>query len=204
MKKYVGPGGLIPSTAHLTNVTYGQYCEIGEYNWIENTHFEDMSYTGQFCFLQNVQVGRFANIAAMVRIGATNHPYERPSLHHFTYRTSLYGWADQDDQAFFDKRVSQVTEIGEDTWIGHGSIILPNLSVSRGAIVAAGSVVTKDVPPYAIVAGVPAKVVKSRYPKDVIAGMEATQWWAWDLEVIRDRLEDFRGSAEDFIAKYRP
>ena len=204
MKKYVGKEGLIAPTAHLTNVTWDNYCEIGEYNWIENTHFSDMSYTGQFCFLQNVQVGRFSNIAAMVRIGATNHPYDRPSLHHFTYRTSLYGWADQDDQPFFDHRVSQVTHIGEDTWIGHGATILPNLSIGRGAIVAAGSVVTKDAPSYAIVAGVPAKIVKYRYRENIIAGMEATQWWTWDLEIIRQRLEDFRGSTEDFIDKYAP
>ncbi|WP_124059467.1 chloramphenicol acetyltransferase [Vaginisenegalia massiliensis] len=203
MKK-VDEKGLFADTAVMTDCSFGHYCEVGEYNWLDRAHFEDMAYTGQFCFIQNAQIGRFANIAANVRIGPTNHPYHRPSLHHFTYRPSMYGWADQEDLAFFEHRHQQITRIGEDTWIGHGAIVMNNLTVGRGAIVAAGAVVTKDVPAYAIVAGVPAKIIKYRYSAEEIKGLEATQWWTWPLETIRQRLVDFQGSTADFIQKYAP
>ena len=72
-------------------------------------------------------------------IGPTDHPYERPSLHHFTYRQKMYGFSDQDDGPFFEQRESQITTIGHDTWIGHGAIIQPGVTVGDGAIVGSGA-----------------------------------------------------------------
>ena len=80
---------------------------------------------GSFVLSKTRRIGKFSNIAAMVRIGPTDHPYERPSLHHFTYRQKMYGFSDQDDEPFFEQRESQTAYIGHDTWIGHGAIIQP-------------------------------------------------------------------------------
>ena len=90
-------------------------------------------------------IGKFVNIAAAVRINATNHPTWRPTLHHFTYRASDY-WDDAEhEQEFFDMRRSKRVTVGHDTWLGHGSTILPGVTVGDGAAVGAGAVVSKDV-----------------------------------------------------------
>lgn len=201
-KKKLSKKPRIESTSHIVNTSFGIYCEVGEYNNIENCQFGDFSYTGQYCFLQNVSLSKFVNIAACVRIGATDHPYDRPSLHHFTYRPTMYGWAKEDDWNFFQERESKTTNIGNDTWLGHGAIILPGVQVGDGAIVAAGSVVTKNVSPYAIVAGVPAKVIKYRFSEEIIEKLKYIQWWDWPIEDIKIRLRDFQGNIEDFVKKY--
>ena len=188
--------------SELTNTQLGKFTEVGLYNFIENTVLDEYSYTGQFCFIQNAQIGKFSNIAAMVRIGPTDHPYERPSLHHFTYRPKMYGFSDGEDEAFFEQRVSRTAYVGHDTWIGHGAIIQPGVTVGDGAIVGSGAIVTKDVPPYSIVVGVPAKIIKYRFSQDAIAALQRIQWWDWSYETIKERLDDFHIDIEKFIEKY--
>lgn len=93
--------------------------------------------------------------------------------------------------------------IGHDTWIGHNAQIKPEVTVGHGAVVASGAVVTKDVPAYAIVAGVPAKVIRMRLPEDLAARMIALAWWDWDHARLRAALEDFRRlSVADFLDRY--
>lgn len=187
---------------HVNNMTSGKYVEIGEKNFIENVHIDDFSYTGQFCFIQNSTIGKFSNIAAMVHIGPTAHPYERASLHHFTYRPYLYGWGDDKEETFFEKREKKRTLIGHDTWIGRGAIIFPNVKIGNGAIVGAGAVVTKNVPPYAIVAGVPATIIKYRFDDETITALQRLAWWDWPESKIQHALEDFKGPIHRFIQKY--
>lgn len=186
----------------LKNTTLGSFTEIGLYNFIENTKLDDYSYTGQFCFIQNAEIGKFANIAANVRIGPTAHPYERPSLHHFTYRKKMYGFGERDDEVFFEERESRTTYIGHDAWIGHGAIIQPGVTVGHGAIVGSGAVVTKDVSSYAIVAGVPAKVIKYRFTEEEIAALLRIRWWDWSYETLKNRVDDFHMEIPEFIRLY--
>lgn len=189
----------IHENVELKNTQLGLFTEIGLYNFIENTMLDDYSFTGQFCFIQNAKIGKFVNIAANVRIGPTDHPYERPSLHHFTYRKKMYGFGDQDDEQFFEKRESRTAHIGHDTWIGHGAIIQPGVSIGNGAIVGSGAIVTKDVPPYAIVVGVPAKVIKYRFSDEEIAALLRISWWNWPHELIKERIDDFQTDIAKFI-----
>ena len=193
---------MIHEHVQLKNTRLGEFTEIGLYNFIENTVMDDYSYTGQFCFIQNARIGKFSNIAAMVRIGPTEHPYERPSLHHFTYRQKMYGFSDHDDEPFFEQRESQIATIGHDTWIGHGAIIQPGVTVGDGAIVGSGAIVTKDVPPYAIVVGIPAEIIKYRFPEETIAALQRIRWWDWSYETIKKRLDDFHRDIGQFINKY--
>jgi len=202
MGKILSPKPLVAEHCQLVNSQLGYYTEVGTYNFFENVVFGDYSYTGQFCFLQNVHVGKFANIAAMVRIGPTEHPIERPTLHHFTYRRIMYGLDTKDDEAFLQWRTTQVTTIGHDTWIGHGAIIMPKVTVGNGAVVGSGAIVTKDVEPYAIVVGVPAKPVRKRFPQEIIGKLESIKWWNWPYDTIKERLADFSLPAEEFVSKY--
>jgi acetyltransferase-like isoleucine patch superfamily enzyme len=127
-----------PRGARVTNSTLGRYTEVGPGSILLNTTLGDYSYTTRFCDLANTTVGKFSNIAAFTRIGPTDHPLDRASLHHFMYRSADY-WPDAEHDAdFFAHRESRRTTIGHDTWIGHGAIIRPEVTLGHGAVVAAG------------------------------------------------------------------
>jgi phosphonate metabolism protein (transferase hexapeptide repeat family) len=201
-KKVLTGEPLIGESCKLANTKLGQFTEVGIFNFCENVILDDYSYTGQFCFLQNVEVGKFANIAAMVRIGPTNHPMERPTLHHFTYRREMYGFDNKDDDEFFKARESRKTFIGHDTWIGHGVIIMPGVKIGNGAIVGSGSVVTKDVEPYTVVVGTPAKPLRKRFNDEIVRKLESIKWWDWSYEKIKENFNDFLLDIDTFVEKH--
>ena len=190
--------------AVLTNTHLGAWTEIGERCTLENVSFGDYAYCMADCIIQNTAVGKFANIAAHVRLGPTAHPLDRPTLHHFTYRRTAYGFAATDDEAFFAARSARVLSIGHDTWIGHGAIVMPGLTVGHGAVIGAGSVVTRDVEPWTLVAGNPARVIRRRFSPAVAQAMERIRWWDWPHDVLCQRLQDFSGSIEAFVSTYDP
>jgi phosphonate metabolism protein (transferase hexapeptide repeat family) len=194
---FVHPG------CELSNSTFGAYCEVGAGSRVVNSTFEDYAYCDRLSDIANTTVGKFANIAAMTRIGPTDHPMDHASLHHFLYRSSYY-WDDvADDPAFFEARASRRTVIGPDTWVGHGAIIKPEVTIGAGAIIASGAVVTKDVPPYMIVAGLPAAPMRPRFAQGVADRLMALAWWDWSHERLRAALMDFRQlKAEAFLEKY--
>jgi phosphonate metabolism protein (transferase hexapeptide repeat family) len=186
----------------LVDCSLGAWTEIGEHNHFENVDFGDFSYTGPWCIAQNAIIGKFSNIAAMVRIGPTDHPMDRPSLHHFTYRRALYGFG-QDDGDFFAARKARVTRIGHDTWIGHGAIIMPGVNVGDGAVIGSGAVVTKDLPAYCVAVGVPAKPIRRRFAEREADALARIAWWDWDHGTIQSRARDFLLPVEKFIERYR-
>jgi len=203
MKK-LGTEPYIGKDCEIIDSELGVWTEVGAMNHFDNCELGDFSYTGPWCIVQNASIGKFANIAASVRIGPTNHPMERPTLHHFTYRRVMFGFAESDDTDFFGKRRSFVTRIGHDTWIGHGAIIMPGVTVGNGAVIGSGAVVTKDVPDYAIAVGVPAKIIKHRFSEGQAAAFNRIAWWDWDRDTIKDRFDDFLLDADSFIAKHDP
>lgn len=198
--------GLVPyihPTASVLNSKLGNYVEIAEGTNILESSFGDYSYTARFADIAYSTLGKFVNVAAFSRINPGEHPHHRASLHHFMYRSSYYWPEETDEQFVFDWRRSRPVHIGNDTWIGHGAIIMKGVNVGNGAIVASNAVVTKDVPPYAIVGGLPAKIIKWRHPREIADRLEAMAWWDWDHEKLRLALPDFRAlSAEAFIEKY--
>jgi len=148
-------------------------------------------------------VGKFANIAAFVRIGATDHPMDKASLHHFHYRSGDYFDDADHDAAWFAHRRTRQAVIGHDTWLGHGAQVRPEVTIGHGAVVAGGAIVTKDVPPYMIVAGIPAVPLRARFPKDVADRLMDLAWWDWPHERLRRALSDFRNlGAEAFLERY--
>ena len=150
---------------------FGRYCEVGAGSRVLHSTFEDYAYCDRLSDIANTTVGKFANIAAMTRIGPTDHPWRNASLHHFLYRSSYY-WEDaEDDAEFFAARKARRTVIGPDTWLGHGVIVKPDVTIGAGAIIASGAVVTKDVPPGATMVGIPARptlVGAETYARDFV------------------------------------
>lgn len=189
------------ATAH--NSSFGAYCEVGQGSRILNSHFDDYAYCDRYADIANTSVGKFSNIAAMTRIGPTDHPFTHAAQHHFLYRSASY-WDDiDDDEEFFAARQARRTVLGTDCWIGHGAIIKPDVTIGTGAIVAAGAVVTKDVPAFAIVGGVTASLIRYRFPPNIIDRLMEIRWWDWNHEKLRQRLPDFRKlPVQEFVEKY--
>lgn len=194
---------VIHPDCELTETRFGAYVEIGRGSRIAHSEIGDYSYCDRYADIANATVGKFANIASFTRIGATDHPLHTASCHHFLYRSADY-WEDTEpDEAFFAHRKSRRAMIGHDTWIGHNAMIKPEVTVGDGAVVAAGAVVTRDVPPYTIVAGMPAKKIRDRQPAEIAARMIALGWWDWDHARLRAALPDFRAlTAAAFLDKY--
>lgn len=187
----------------IVNSHFGGWCEVGRGSRVQNSTFGDYAYCDRFSDIANCTVGKFANIAAFTRIGPTDHPMHAAAQHHFTYRAASY-WDDaEDDAAFFAHRESRRCTLGHDSWIGHGGIVMPEVTVGIGAVVASGAVVTRDVAPFMIVAGVPARPIRSRFPDRVIERLLALAWWDWPNDRLRAALEDFRTlAAEAFLERY--
>ena len=149
------------------------------------------------------KIGKFCAIASDVRINALDHPVERVSQHKITYRPNEYFLGARIDKGFRDGRIAKQVEIGHDVWIGHGAIILPGVRIGHGAVVAAGAVVTKDVAPHAIVAGVAAKFLKWRFEPKISIRIIALSWWDWEHDRLAQAVDDMRVlSADAFLEKY--
>ena len=164
---------------------------MGAYSYIVND--SDMIYS---------EIGKFCSIAAHVRINPGNHPTWRASQHHFQYRAANYQLGD-DEAGFFDWRRQDKVTIGHDVWIGHGAIILAGVTIGAGSVIGAGAVVSKDVAPYMIVGGVPARPIRRRFEPDIARALTALAWWDWSHDKVKTALDDFRAlDVEAFIEKY--
>ena len=193
----------IHATAKVVDSTLGRYTEIGAGCTVSHSSLGDYSYCVGSTQIAYSTVGKFANIAAHVRIYASMHPMHRASLHHFTYRSAWYFEGEEDDTEFFEWRESNAINIGHDTWIGHGAVIMPGVSIGNGAIIGSNAVVTKDVADFAIAVGVPARTIKQRFTDPVASRLDALKWWNWSHDKLHGALPDFRKlPIEAFLEKY--
>ena len=199
--------GVVPSihrTASVRASTFGVFCEVGARTKVAESSFGDYSYVVNDADIIYTTVGKFCSIAAQVRINPGNHPLDRVMMSHVGYRSSAYGLG-ADDPAFFDWRRGSPVVLGHDVWIGHGAIVLPGRTVGSGAAVGAGTVVTRDVPPFAVVVGNPGRVVRMRFGADVVASLLRVAWWDWPRERLAGAMGEFRmGDAAGFCARHDP
>lgn len=201
--KALGLEPLIHPSADVRASKLGAYTEIGARTSFVESELGDYSYVVNDSEVIYGTIGKFCSIASNVRVNPGNHPMQRASQAHFTYRSAMYFPDEADEDAFFDWRRQHRVTIGHDVWIGHGAIVLPGRTIGTGAVVAAGAVVTKDVPEYVIVAGNPARLLRRRFDEAVASRLSSLGWWDWEHERLRAALPDFRALAiEAFVEKY--
>lgn len=172
----------------VTNVVNG--VKIGRFTYGYEKHCFNGTYLKE--------IGAFCSINASVSIGAGNNPYHLITQHPVVYSNvnctmgpeKIKGF-DVDDKDLFkywEWEGNGDVIIGNDVWIGTNAIILPGVTIGDGAVIAAGAVITKDVEPYAIVGGVPAKIIKYRFDFETIELLLKIRWWDWPLEKIQGNL----------------
>ena len=145
----------------------------------------------------SIIIGRYTSIGphSTVEIG-NNHNHHMVS----TYPFRDFDVSDEDTNHYYENNHYQII-IGNDVWIGEGVKILGGVHIGNGAVIGMGAVVTKDVPPYSVVVGNPARVVKYRFDKEVIRKLESIRWWWWDDAVIQAARDDMT-DPEKFVDKY--
>lgn len=149
------------------------------------------TYFGEGCLVIHAEVGAFCSIAPHAIIGGGTHPtrdWVSTSPMFYSVRHNPHVALDPDAQPFAE---NPRTFIGHDVWIGYAAIVLPGIKVGTGAIVAAGAVVTRDVPPYQIVAGVPAKPVRARFAEEEANWLLGSRWWDWDETTLHELAPHF-------------
>lgn len=168
----------------------GAWTELMEGTSLVESTFGDYSYTAGDVQILYSDIGKFCSIASHVRINPPNHPMWRVTQSHMTYRRKQYGLGDSDDSEIFEWRKAHRVKIGHDVWIGHAAIVMPGVSVGIGAVIGSGAVVTKDVAPYEIVGGVPAKRIRMRFSAETIQALLASEWWNWDRATLEAQFDD--------------
>ncbi|HTO59707.1 MAG TPA: DapH/DapD/GlmU-related protein [Bradyrhizobium sp.] len=188
----------IDPSVRLREAVIGRRCELLRNTSVEYSVIGDYSYLGENCEVADAEIGKFTAIANAVRIGAPNHPMNRPTQHRFSYVPEYYEADATRDAAFFARRRAEMVRIGNDVWIGHAAILLPGVSVGDGAVIAAGAVVSRDVAPYSVVGGVPARLIRERFSPVIAASLARIAWWDWPDEKLFSCLAEFR--SEDIEA----
>lgn len=192
----------VDPTATVRASVLGAYVAVGARTSVAESTLGDYSYVVNDAQIIYSTIGKFCSIAAQTRLNPGNHPLERAAMHHFTYRSAAYDFG-EDDDTFFAWRRAHPVALGHDVWIGHGATVMPGVSIGTGAVVGAGAIVTRDVAPFAIVAGVPARPVRSRFEERTAARLLALAWWDWPHERLAAALPDFRAlDAEAFLDRY--
>ncbi len=168
---------------------------LSQYNVIFHNASIIDSVIGEHTFIQRnscvyyTNIGKFCSIASRVSIGLGRHPASHVSSHPSFYSISQplsKTFSKSDTFKCFER-----THIGHDVWIGESALVLDGVKINTGAIVAAGAVVTKDVPAYAIVAGIPAKVIKYRFSEEIRERLIKTKWWDMSEEWLGRHVSSF-------------
>lgn len=183
----IGKKSIIGNDSIVQDSIIEDYVSINRRNYILRSNIGHFSYTGIGTMIRSASIGSFCSLSWNVSIGGGDHDFD----HVTTSPLWRFGMMDDDvnhdDNKELQKRfeIQPDCKIGNDVWIATNAVILRNVTIGDGAIIGAGAVVRKDVEPYSIVAGVPAKPLKKRFDDKLIEALLDLAWWDWPVDVIR-------------------
>lgn len=178
------------SGRQVVGTTFGRRCRLRTPVYIGNSHIGDRSYVEAYSRVSNTRIGKFSAVGPACHIGLAEHPSATyVSTHPIFYRRD----PGRDLDFVDDDRREELprTEIGNDVWIGASVCVKAGVRIGDGAVIGAGAVVTADVPPYAVCAGVPARVLRYRFDEPTIDFLLAARWWDRDERWLREHREAF-------------
>lgn len=145
---------------------------------------------GNFSYIADSIIGSYCTFASRISVAAFNHPINFLSIHEFQYKNLIKAFGETIIKKRNDLqnslRLKKKTNIGNDVWIGDNAVILKGVRINSGSIIGAGTIVTKDVEPYSVVVGNPAKVIKKRFPDKIISELLKLKWWDLSIKELRD------------------
>jgi len=172
----------ISKNVTLRKSTLNEYSRLADHSYVIKSQIGAYSSIGRYTQIRNTNIGKYCAISWDVSINATSHPYANPSVSAFAYVPNM--------GHFVTKKIDKTEQVNikNDVWIGANSVIMPGVTIGNGVIIGASAVVTKDVPDYAIVAGVPAKIIKYRFEKTLINELLLLEWWDLDRNLIKENI----------------
>lgn len=169
----------------LKNVEFPKACFIAHNVEIQNCKIGNHSSIGRYTKVRDAEIGSYCSISWDCTIGAPTHPLKTITSSAITYRKE-YGVVDRDIQL-----EQKTTVVGNDVWIGCGSVLISGVSIGDGAVIGAGAVVTKNIPPYEIWGGVPAQKLASRFDISLVERLKRIKWWEWSEEFQKNFIDLF-------------
>ena len=179
----IGAGVTVGDDSNVVRCVLGNNVSINRRSYYNDSTVGDFSYSGINTTVNFTDIGKFCSLARNVDIGGFDHDYHKfTTMPMFRFNQLLSGDAPEvEDEAH--------CKIGNDVWIAAGAQVLHKVSIGDGAIVGGGAVVTKDVPPYAIVAGVPARIIKFRFDEPIVRELMDIKWWDWPENVVLENID---------------
>lgn len=205
-EKKIYPRSMDKQTVYLKNVINNPNIIVGEYtmynDFVNNPVLFEKNNVLYHYPINNDKliIGKFCSIAcgAKFLMNSANHTMNSLSTYPFPIFFEEWNLKKEDITSAWDNKGDII--IGNDVWIGYEAVIMPGVTIADGAIIATRAVVTKDVPPYAIVAGVPAKIIKKRYDEEKIQKLLKLKWWDWEQKKIKENIKAIKsGNIENLI-----
>ena len=175
----VGDLSTVSQGTDLINSSVASCCDIGRRNLLIDSEIGVGTFTGANDVISNVRVGKYCCISWAVSLGGVDHNYRAASMLNGLYWRKLLRIEPEEEGT------PPPLTIGNDVWIASGANILSGLRIGDGAVIGANALVTRDVPPYAIVVGQPARVMKYRFEEAVVERLRQVSWWDWPVEEVR-------------------
>lgn len=187
----IGDNVLIGDDTFITGSKIRNNAYIVQRNMIFNSEIGEFTSTGWNDVIRNARIGKYCSLAWNVTVGGAEHFKQRLTTSFFPF-DKAYGVIEDTEQSEIERTYSKPLIIGNDVWIAAGVQIMRGVSIGDGAILGGGGIFTKDVPPYEIWAGVPARKIGQRFSDEIIGELMALQWWDFPLSVIQSNIALFK------------